>query len=90
MQKQGRVIALIVEFESNVTVGQINNIPGVEVSQVIEGFKFRVVAKDAVDLRPEIFRFAADNNLSLIGLKQEESSLENIFRELTSPTEVQV
>jgi ABC-2 type transport system ATP-binding protein len=56
----------------------------------MEGFKFRVVAKDGIDLRPEIFRFAADNNLSLIGLKQEESSLENIFRELTSPNEAQV
>jgi len=90
LQKQGGAVALIVEFESNVTVGQINSIPGVEQSQLIEGFKFRVVAKDGTDLRPEIFRFAADNNLSLIGLKQEESSLENIFRELTSPSEVQV
>jgi ABC-2 type transport system ATP-binding protein len=90
LQKQGGAVALIVEFDSKVTVGQINSIPGVEESRVIEGFKFRVLAKDATDLRPEIFRFAADNNLSLIGLKQEESSLENIFRELTSPSEVQV
>ena len=90
LQKQGRAVALIVEFESNVTVEQIDRIPGVEQSHMIEGFKFRVVAKDGVDLRPEIFRFAADNNLSLIGLKQEESSLENIFRELTSPNEAHV
>jgi len=90
LQKQGRSVGLIVEFESNVTVEQLNRIPGVGQSSVIDGYKFRVVAKDGVDLRPEIFRFAADNNLSLIGLKQEESSLENIFRELTSPTEVHV
>jgi ABC-2 type transport system ATP-binding protein len=90
LQKQGRAVALIVEFESNVTVEQIDRIPGVEQSHMMDGFKFRVVAKDGADLRPEIFRFAADNNLSLIGLKQEESSLENIFRELTSPNEAQV
>jgi ABC-2 type transport system ATP-binding protein len=90
LQKQGRSVALIVEFESNVTVEQIDRIPGVEQSHMMDGFKFRVVAKDGADLRPEIFRFAADNNLSLIGLKQEESSLENIFRELTSPNEAQV
>ena len=90
LQKQGRTVALIVEFESSVSVDQINKIAGVERCNLIEGFKFRVIAKDAVDLRPEIFRFAADNNLSLIGLKQEESSLENIFRELTSPNEVPV
>jgi len=90
LQTQGRAVALIVEFESNVTVEQIDRIPGVEQTHVIEGLKFKVIAKEGVDLRPEIFRFAADNNLSLIGLKQEESSLENIFRELTSPNEAQV
>jgi ABC-2 type transport system ATP-binding protein len=90
LQKQGRAVALIVEFESNVTVEQIGRIPGVGQTHVMEGLKFKVIAKEGVDLRPEIFRFAADNNLSLIGLKQEESSLENIFRELTSPNEAQV
>ena len=90
LHKQGSAVALIVEFESSVSVDQINKIAGVERCNLIDGFKFRVIAKDAVDLRPEIFRFAADNNLSLIGLKQEESSLENIFRELTSPNEVPV
>jgi len=35
-------------------------------------------------LRPELFRCAADKNLSLIGLKQEESSLETIFKDLTT------
>ena len=32
LQKQGRAVALIVEFESNVTVEQIDTIPGVEQS----------------------------------------------------------
>jgi ABC-2 type transport system ATP-binding protein len=36
-----------------------------------------------VDLRARIFRLAADNNLSLISLKQEERSLESVFQELT-------
>jgi ABC-2 type transport system ATP-binding protein len=49
----------------------------------LEGWKFRVISDGIVDVRPEIFKFAADNNLSLIGLKQEENSLENIFRDLT-------
>jgi gliding motility-associated transport system ATP-binding protein len=85
MRNQGQTNALVVEFEGNVTVDQLNALKGVETSYVLDGFRFRVVAKAGVDLRPEIFRFAADNNLSLIGLKQEESSLENIFRELTAP-----
>jgi ABC-2 type transport system ATP-binding protein len=42
-----------------------------------------MVSENDADLRPGIFRFAADNNLSLVGLKQEENSLESIFQELT-------
>src|SRR5690349_14019099 len=66
LQKQGRTVALIVEFESSVSVEQIKKITGVEHCHLIDGFKFKVVATEGVDLRPEIFRFAADNNLSLI------------------------
>jgi ABC-2 type transport system ATP-binding protein len=50
----------------------------------LDGHRYRIVSLSSVDLRPEIFRFAADKNLSLVGLKQEESSLENIFAALTS------
>ena len=32
-----------------------------------------------MDVRPEIFRFAADHSLSSIGLKQEEHSFEKFF-----------
>jgi ABC-2 type transport system ATP-binding protein len=88
LRLQGNAITVIVEFEGNVTLEQLKLIPGVEDATVVEGYKFKLLAKGDVDLRPEIFRFAADNKLSLIGLRQEESSLENIFRELTTTTPV--
>ncbi len=81
--RQDGTSAIVVEFEGNVTVDQLRALPGVSDACEVEGFRFRVVAAGNTDLRPELFRFAADNRLSLIGLKQEESSLENIFRELT-------
>lgn len=75
---------VVVEFEGQVTEEQLARIPGVsEVVNDGEG-KFRVTTTEGIDLRPELFRFAADQKLSLIGLKQEESSLENIFSKLTS------
>ena len=74
---------VIVEFENGVSVGDLQNLPGVKEVMTIENCKFKVIPVKGKDLRPELFRFAADKNLSLIGLKQEESSLENIFRELT-------
>lgn len=75
---------VIVEFEGQVTEEQLAQISGV--SKVVNdgAGKFRVTATEGIDLRPELFRFAADQKLSLIGLKQEESSLENIFSKLTS------
>jgi ABC-2 type transport system ATP-binding protein len=46
-------------------------------------FRYQLTPADGIDIRPEIFRFASEKSLSLIGLKAEEGSLETIFRELT-------
>jgi ABC-2 type transport system ATP-binding protein len=83
LQSQGNNVVILVQFEKEVDANHLKSLPGVTEVEVMDEFKYRVIASGSVDLRPEIFRFAADNNLSLIGLKQEENSLENIFRDLT-------
>jgi ABC-2 type transport system ATP-binding protein len=88
LQKEGSASAIIVEFEGDVTREQLTQLSGVESVQQMDGFKFRVQPKTGADVRPELFRFASENTLSMVGLKQEESSLENIFRELTTTTTV--
>jgi ABC-2 type transport system ATP-binding protein len=75
---------VIVEFEGNVSLRELQTLPGVKSVEVVRDSQFKITALAGADLRPEIFRFAADRKLSLIGLKQEENSLENVFRELTS------
>jgi ABC-2 type transport system ATP-binding protein len=75
---------VIVEFEGNVSLQDLRGLTGVKSVEVLSNSQFKIKAHAGADLRPEIFRFAADQKLSLIGLKQEENSLENIFRELTS------
>jgi ABC-2 type transport system ATP-binding protein len=77
------VTIILVQFEKEVNLDQLKSLPGVQEVEVKEAYRYRIISDGTVDLRPEIFRFAADNNLSLIGLKQEENSLENIFRDLT-------
>ena len=87
MQTQNRNVVLVVEFEGFENEEELRLVAGVaDVKKVSKGV-FQVTAKEGADIRPEIFRFAADRKLSLIGLKQEENSLENIFRELTSKQE---
>jgi ABC-2 type transport system ATP-binding protein len=82
--KQSEHRSVIVEFEQDISAGEMQLIAGVESVEQLDGHRYRIVSLSSVDLRPEIFRFAADKNLSLVGLKQEESSLENIFAALTS------
>ena len=74
---------ILAEFETSVDPGELEKLPGV--TAVIEAGdkRYRIHVLPGVDLRPAIFRYAADHRLSLVGLKQEENSLENIFRELT-------
>ena len=36
------------------------------------------------DIRPSIFRFAVENNLTVLSLQKQESNLEEVFRHLTS------
>ena len=76
-------IVIIVEFERGVVREDLLRIRGVKEVQDTGNNTYRISGEEGIDLRPEIFRFAADNNLSLVGLKQEENSLENIFRDLT-------
>lgn len=83
LQAQGNRVVIIAQFEKSVNVAQLRLLPAVKEVYELEEFKYKIVPAGNIDLRPEIFRFAADNGLSLIGLKQEESTLENVFRDLT-------
>lgn len=83
LKRHGNASVIIVQFEKMVEVDSLKSLPGVKEIQSSDGLTFKVISDGAIDLRPELFRFATDNNVSLIGLKQEENSLENIFRDLT-------
>lgn len=82
--------AVVAEFSGEVNQELLSGIPGVVAVEMIDVKTFRLVAAGATDVRPEVFRFAADHHLSLVGLRQEENSLETIFHQLTatsSPSE---
>jgi ABC-2 type transport system ATP-binding protein len=79
--------AVLVEFAEPVEASMLRAIAGVTDVEQMEGNKVRLITRDGIDLRPEVFRFAADHNLSLVGLRQEENSLESIFHQLTGNQE---
>jgi ABC-2 type transport system ATP-binding protein len=73
----------LVEFEHKIDSDLMLNIAGVRSVVLVEGAIYRVRSVKDVDIRASIFRVAAEQNWPLVGLKQEENSLEKIFQELT-------
>jgi ABC-2 type transport system ATP-binding protein len=73
----------LVEFEQAIDAEALQSIAGV--LQVTEepGHIYRVVSPREADIRSAVFRIAAERNWPLVGLRQEENSLEKIFQELT-------
>jgi ABC-2 type transport system ATP-binding protein len=77
----------IVEFDKDVDVNLLKNIPGVSEVKHREKGRYEILTNENKDVRSDIFKIASENNLSLIGLKQEENSIEKIFQQLTNKTD---
>lgn len=77
-------LIVVAEFETDLTsTDLLTTLPGVEQVDALGNGNYRLTAAQGSDLRASIFRLAADRGLTLVGLKQEGSSLEGIFRSLT-------
>jgi ABC-2 type transport system ATP-binding protein len=86
MASGGSTKIIHVEFEQPVTEEDLMKLEGVHRVEVVTAQSFRIIADSNTDIRPLLFRFAAERTNSLIGLKQEEHSLEQVFRSLTVTT----
>ncbi|WP_128547580.1 gliding motility-associated ABC transporter ATP-binding subunit GldA [Larkinella soli] len=82
------LITVVAEFEQELTDPLLlGGLPGVQRVEALGQGRYRLTTNRQTELRAAIFRQAADRNLTLVGLKQEENSLEGIFRELTKNNE---
>jgi ABC-2 type transport system ATP-binding protein len=74
---------IIAEFDKDIDTMIISSIEGVtEVKNTGTG-KYEIRSREDRDVRGDIFKAASEKNLNLLGLKVEESSLENIFQKRT-------
>ncbi len=73
---------IIVEFDKNIDKRRLRGIKGVA-SVNFENGRWHIESISKADIRPEIFRFAVDNNLIILGMQEKQLSLENIFQRLT-------
>lgn len=80
-QLAGKII--IVEFSADIVIADLEQIEGVDSVKNLGKAKYSVKVSGERDIRKEIFNFASQNNVALLGLTQEESNLEDIFQKLT-------
>ena len=73
-----------VEFDKDPGEPALLTIPGVINARHIKQDLWLIEAEGKDDIRPAIFSFAVKNNLTVLSLQKEESSLEEVFRHLTS------
>ncbi|WP_276496181.1 gliding motility-associated ABC transporter ATP-binding subunit GldA [Pontibacter litorisediminis] len=84
LQKGGRDEKVtLVEFEAPVEIEALQSIPGVLQVELSQSHTYRITSSKEADVRSNVFRLAAERNWPLVGLKQEESSLEQVFQQLT-------
>ncbi|AHJ98336.1 gliding motility-associated ABC transporter ATP-binding subunit GldA [Hymenobacter swuensis] len=71
------------EFEQAIDVAPLRALPGVLAVEAETGHTYRIRARAGADQRGAISRLAAAQGWVLLGLRQEEQSLEQVFQELT-------
>ena len=79
----GNEIIITAEFKQNIDRSLLGNIRGVKSFEQSKDGKWKIVSENQKDLREEIFNFAKAKDLTLLSLYKEESSLEDVFKQLT-------
>ena len=75
---------VIVEFDKGLDLSKLSEIK-VTNNIVAAGFNtWQIEAESTEDIRPAIFKFAVDNNLTVLSLNKRQNNLEEIFRHLTN------
>lgn len=81
-QSQAQTI-LVIEFNKSVPSKDLQNLPNVAKVETIGKNKWQLLVQGKKDIRPAIFEFAVKNQLVLLTMYQETSSLEEVFKALT-------
>ncbi len=73
-----------VEFDRIVSYSDITSITNVLDCKQIRDNTWVIEAEGTTDIRPALFSFAVTHNLTVLSMQEQEGTLEDIFRLLTS------
>lgn len=74
---------VLVEFDKIPDLKALQKVSGIRKTEQINQTTYIAESDDSTDLRPALFRFAVNNQLVLLTLKEQQQSLENVFQDLT-------
>jgi ABC-2 type transport system ATP-binding protein len=74
---------VLVEFNQTPDLQSLRKLPGIEKIESINQTTFLIESAKNSDLRPALFKYAVDNLLVLLTLKEQQQSLEHVFQDLT-------
>lgn len=78
-------VRITVEFSHAIDSQILADFPGVQSVRLKDNFTYEILAGSTTDMRGSIFQLATQQHWTLLGLKQEANTLEDVFRQLTSP-----
>ena len=73
---------VVVEFSSLVSQNKLLSVQGIK-NAVLNGNLWEIKSDSKNDIRPAIFQFAVENQLTLLTLKEKQQNLESVFHEVT-------
>lgn len=82
--REGKDQIVIVEFDYRVEDAFLKKLPKVKSVVNTNDFVYEITFATQDDMRSHVFDFAHDNQLKILQLNQKNTSLESLFRELTS------
>ena len=74
---------ITIEFDKKAEKKELMKIGNVLEVRDLKGNKHQILFDSKFDLRPALFEFAVNNNLTVLQMNMEEQKLESIFQELT-------
>ena len=75
---------IVVEFDKEIAASKLSEIETVSNIKPITANTWQIEADGAEDIRPSVFKFAVDNNLTVLSLQKQQNNLEEVFRHLTN------
>jgi ABC-2 type transport system ATP-binding protein len=85
---QGGFTVVTIEFDKEPDIAKIKSIPGISEVNVIGAKTLQLQTTVERDVRPDVFKYAVENGLTVLTIHKDEKKLEEIFKDLTQQAKV--